>query len=172
MYAKERRIYELSQINGMPPCCSYQIPFRHLCNLLQINAGDIAAVIKQMTDLKDEQYERFVARAHCAWFWITECAPEDFRFQLRTNDEKAEVSAEAAAAVRNIRDNLLPQMDTMDEKALSTALYDAAHAAGLEPKSLFTAVYQILIGKDQGPRLAGFMKIIGKEQLEQLFRLY
>ena len=172
VYAKERRIYELSQINGMPPCCSYQIPFRHLCNLLQINAGDIAAVIKQMTDLKDEQYERFVARAHCAWFWITECAPEDFRFQLRTNNEKAEVSAEAAAAVRNIRDNLLPQMDTMDEKALSTALYDAAHAAGLEPKSLFTAVYQILIGKDQGPRLAGFMKIIGKEQLEQLFRLY
>ena len=63
-------------------------------------------------------------------------------------------------------------MDELDEKAFSTALYDTAHACGLEPKALFTAVYQALIGKDQGPRLAGFMKIIGKERLAQLLSFY
>ncbi|MFI3257770.1 MAG: lysine--tRNA ligase, partial [Spirochaetales bacterium] len=37
VFAKERRIYELSQVEeSMPPTISYQIPFRHLCNLLQI----------------------------------------------------------------------------------------------------------------------------------------
>ena len=30
---KEYRIYELSQIDGMPECISYQSPFRHLCNI-------------------------------------------------------------------------------------------------------------------------------------------
>ena len=82
------------------------------------------------------------------------------------------LSSAETAAVRNIRDELLPQMDALDEKAFSTALYDIAHACSLEPKALFTAVYRALIGKDQGPRLAGFMKIIGKERLAQLLSFY
>ena len=172
VYAKERRIYELSQVEGMPPCIAYQIPFRHLCNLLQINAGDIKAVMKLLPDMKEEQRERFEARAKCAWYWITECAPEDFRFALRTDGGKAELSAAETAALCKIRDELLPQMDALDEKAFSTALYDVAHACEIEPKALFTAVYQALIGKDQGPRLAGFMKIIGRERLAQLFSFY
>lgn len=172
VYAKERRIYELSQINGMPACSAYQIPFRHLCNLLQINAGNTAAVMKSLPDMKAEQQERFITRAHCAWYWLTECAPEEFRFALRNDGSKAELSTAETAAVRKIRDELLPQMETLDEKALSTALYDTAHACNLEPKTLFTAVYQVLIGKTQGPRLAGFMKIIGKKRLAQLLAFY
>ncbi|MEL3905413.1 MAG: lysine--tRNA ligase [Treponema sp.] len=172
VYAKERRIYELSQVDGMPSCIAYQIPFRHLCNLLQINSGDIAAVMKLLPDIQAEQRERFETRARCAWFWITECAPEEFRFTLRTDGGKAQLSAEETAAVRKIRDELLPQMDTLDEKAFSTALYDAAHACNIEPKALFTAVYRVLIAKDQGPRLAGFMKIIGRERLAQLLAFY
>ena len=172
VYAKERRIYELSQIDEMPPCIAYQIPFRHLCNLLQINAGNIAAVMKQLPDIKEEQRSRFERRAQCAWFWITECAPEEFRFTLRTDGGKAELSAEETSAIQKIRSEVLPQMDCLDEKALSTTLYDVAHACVLEPKALFTAVYQALIGKAQGPRLAGFMKIIGKERLEQLLAAY
>jgi len=172
VYAKERRIYELSQVNGMPPCIAYQLPFRHLCNLLQINDGDIAAVVKRLPDMKEEQKERFETRARCAWYWITECAPDDFRFTLRTDGGKAELSTAETEAVRKIRSELVPQMDELDEKALSTALYDTAQACRLEPKTLFTAVYQVLIGKAQGPRLAGFMKVIGKERLAQLFAFY
>lgn len=172
VYAKERRIYELSQLSGMPPCSAYQIPFRHLCNLLQINEGNIDAVIKHFPDIKEEQRERFETRARCAWYWITECAPEEFRFTLCSDGKTAALSSVETAAVRNIRDELLPQMDALDEKAFSTALYDIAHACGLEPKALFTAVYRALIGKDQGPRLAGFMKIIGKDRLAQMLAFY
>ena len=128
--------------------------------------------MKLLPDMKEEQRERFEARAKCAWYWITECAPEDFRFALRTDGGKAELSTSETAALCKIRDELLPQMDALDEKAFSTALYDVAHACEIEPKALFTAVYQALIGKDQGPRLAGFMKIIGKERLAQLLSFY
>ena len=48
-------------------------------------------------------------------------------------------------------------------------LYDVANSFGKEPKALFTVLYKILINKEQGPRLAGFMKIIGKEKLMSLF---
>jgi lysyl-tRNA synthetase class 1 len=63
-------------------------------------------------------------------------------------------------------------MDSMGEKELSEAVYAQAQNAGIEPKALFTAVYRALIAKDQGPRLAGFMKIIGRARLEKLLAPY
>ncbi|ULQ61151.1 lysine--tRNA ligase [Brucepastera parasyntrophica] len=169
---KEKRIYELSQVSGMPECISYQIPFRHLCNLLQINDGNIEAVISGLPDVQAGQIERLKTRAACAWYWITECAPDDFRFSLRPEGEKAGISGAALNALMKIRNDLLPRLDELDEKAVSQVTYDIAAACGIEPKELFTATYQALIGKDQGPRLASFMKIIGKDRLEKILSAY
>ena len=36
VFAREKRIYEFSQPHGMPARMPCQVPFRHLCNLLQI----------------------------------------------------------------------------------------------------------------------------------------
>ena len=91
VFAKEYRIYELSQVEEkMPSSMAYQIPFRHLCNLLQTNSGDIEAVVASQKDIKPDQVERFRTRCKCAWYWITECAPEDFKFALREDGSKAD----------------------------------------------------------------------------------
>lgn len=171
-YEKERRIWELSQVDALPPCASYQIPFRHLCNLLQTNAGDVEAVIASLPDVRAEQLDRLRTRAKCAWYWITECAPEDFRFALRTDGSKAELAQAELSAVIKLRDEVVPKMDGVDEKGLSELVYAVAGECGLEPKALFTATYQALIGKDQGPRLANFMKIIGKDRLTAILSAY
>ncbi len=171
-YAKERRIYELSQVGEIPSCVSYQIPFRHLCNLLQTNDGNVDAVIASLPDVKSEQLERLQNRANCAWFWITECAPDDFRFALRKDGSAADISGPALAAVKKIRDEVLPKMDGVDEKGLGELVYAVAADCGIESKALFNATYQALIGKDQGPRLASFMKIIGRERLAKILSVY
>ena len=67
---------------------------------------------------------------------------------------------------------MLPELDALEEKPLSEKIYDIAKECGIEPKELFTAMYQALIGKDQGPRLASFMKIIGKSRLEAILGTY
>lgn len=170
--AREKRIYELSQVEGMPASISYQVPFRHLCNLLQTNSGDVDAVIAAFPDIKPDQLDRFRTRCVCAWYWITECAPEDFRFALRSDGSMAELAGAELEAIRRIRDTVLPEMDTLEEKPLSEKLYAVAGDCGIEPKALFTATYQALIAKDQGPRLASFMKIIGRERLERLLAGY
>ncbi|CEM62122.1 lysine--tRNA ligase [Treponema phagedenis] len=172
-YEKEKRIYELSQVAGMPFCIAYQVPFRHLCNLLQINSGDIEAVISLFPDMKPEQVERFRRRCTCAWNWIRDSgAPEDFKFALRTDGSKAELSQTITQAIQKIVSELLPKMDSMDEKEFSTALYDVARHFELEPKDLFVGIYTALIAKSQGPRLAGFMKIIGAERLRAILSVY
>ena len=172
VYAKERRIYELSQVEGMPETMPYQMPLRHLCNLLQTNSGDIDAVIASLPDVKPEQLERLKTRCRCAWYWITECAPEDFRFALQPVGTTVELEAPQLAAIQRIRQAVLPVMDSLEEKPLSEAIYAVAHDCGLETKALFTAVYQVLIGKNAGPRIASFMKIIGRQRLEEILSQY
>jgi lysyl-tRNA synthetase class 1 len=171
-FKKERRIYELSQVDGLPPVISYQIPFRHLCNRLQAAAGDIGTVIASLEDLNPGQVDRLRTRCECAWAWITGYAPPEFTFTLRRAGEKAALPAGAMAALRGVYTEILPVMDSLDEKALSHALYAQAEAAGIDSRELFAAMYQALIAKDQGPRLAGFMKIIGREGLEKLLGVY
>ena len=58
------------------------------------------------------------------------------------------------------------------DKECQQAMYDIATELGLDAKALFTVLYQALIGKDQGPRLANFMKIIGKDELTKILSVY
>ena len=62
--------------------------------------------------------------------------------------------------------------DGVDEKALSQFVYDAAADAGVETTVLFGAVYRALIGKEKGPKLAGFMNTIGKDRVVSILSRY
>ena len=175
--AKEKRIYILSQIDGkMPSVMPYQIGFRMMTTLLQTYSGDIDAVIKSLGDVKPEQEAALRRRAQCAWYWIRECAPscaEDFCFALKEDGSKADLSGDMLAAVKRVRDEVVPRVGSFAlDKECQQAMYDIATELGLDAKALFTALYQALIGKDQGPRLASFMKIIGKEKLQKILSVY
>jgi len=69
-------------VDGVPEKMPHQVPFRHLCNLLQIYNGDIDTVIGLLDDVQPEQVDRLKVRTKCAWNWIREFSPEDFRFSL------------------------------------------------------------------------------------------
>jgi lysyl-tRNA synthetase class 1 len=172
-YLKERRIYELSQVQGMPKVMPYQVPFRHLCNLIQIADGNIDKVIAGLPDITEEQIPAFRKRCECAWYWIQECAPEDFRFHLRPAGEKAELSEAEIAAVRDLRDQVVAKIETFpDDKTCGEAIYAVANAHQMDGKMLFRAAYQALVGKDQGPRLANFLRNIDKTRLLEILKAY
>ena len=42
----------------------------------------------------------------------------------------------------------------------------------MEPKEFFKLQYQVLVGKEMGPRLAGFLLTIGKERALDLLTGY
>jgi len=195
VYQKERRIYELSQVSvdGKTPSLEdrsppYQVPFRHLCNLIQIADGGID---KALADLaassggpKDGQIPALRERAVCAKFWVENCAPEDFRFRLLPSGGAAALSREEKEklrplseveknAVRILRDDVICNIENMaDDKECAAAIYAAAEKAGVDGKALFAAAYQALIGKEQGPRLANFLRAINKERLLAILENY
>jgi lysyl-tRNA synthetase class 1 len=171
-YLKARRIYELSQVEAMP-ASPYQVPFRHLCNLIQIADGDIDKTIAGFKDLKPEHVPGLQRRCQCARYWIEECAPEEFRFRLRPAGEQAALSTEESAAIQELRDRVIAGIEQYeDDKSCAEAIYKVAEAHGLEGKNLFRAAYQALIGKDQGPRLANFLRSISKERLLGILAAY
>ncbi|MCL2802250.1 MAG: lysine--tRNA ligase [Treponema sp.] len=204
-FQKERRIYELSQvsIDGKTPCIEdmpkpHQVPFRHLCNLIQIADGDIDKALADLTandkEIKNEQLPALKAKAQCALFWVENCAPEDFKFRLlppvgeevhteaRRHGEHGEDKGKSAtrslsdtekSAVRILRDDVINKIEEFaDDKTCSTAIYAAAEKAGIDGKALFGAAYQALIGKEQGPRLANFLRSINKERLLSILKEY
>ncbi|MBR4376341.1 MAG: lysine--tRNA ligase [Spirochaetia bacterium] len=169
---KEKRIYELSQVGDVPEVMPYQIPLRHLCNLLQIHNGNIDEVLK-LCDIKDEsQVPRLRNRAECAWRWITTFAPEDFRFALKTPGEEPVSLDDTAKAVLQQAAAVIENLDKYDEKALAEELYAVAEKAGMDSKDMFTLFYNVLIGKEKGPRLAGFIKTCGKEKVLPILKAY
>ncbi len=60
----------------------------------------------------------------------------------------------------------------MDEKAFADRLYVVAADAGLEGPAFFKTVYMVLIGKERGPKLAGFIKTCGKEKVLAILNRY
>lgn len=174
--AKERRIYELSQVYAVPAALPAQMPFRHLCNLLLIHNGSYEAALRAMpgyTELDADLRTRALQRAECAWNWIRRFAPEDFRFRLAdADDPRVELEPAERAAVESLHALVTASMDQHDEKGLQDAIYAIAQSNGLEPTRLFQVLYRVLINQEKGPRLGNFLKTIGRERVLELLARY
>ena len=170
--AREKRIFELSQVKEVPTEASYQIPFRHLCNLLQINSGDTDAVIAGLTDLLPSQEERLRERCVCAWNWISNYSPEDFRWVLRGSKEPLiELTEPLVKGIVDLH-AVVERLDEYDEKQFSEEIYAIAHRHEINPPEFFKAAYLVLIGKERGPKLAGFVITCGKEKILPILGRY
>jgi lysyl-tRNA synthetase class 1 len=172
-YNKERCIYELSQVGEVPTSIPYQVPFRHLCNLLQIYDGDIEKIMSVLQGVKPEQAERIRQRARCAANWLNGDAPDDYRFSLRGPGEKVDFNEAELRAIRNLREFVVMPMDTFrDDRACADAIYKTAEVSEVDGNLMFRVTYQALIGKDYGPRLANFLRVIKKERLLGILSAY
>ena len=173
---KERRIYELSQVHAVPTSLPVQIPFRHLCNLLLIYDGDIERALGAMPgyELLDEELaERARSRARCAWCWIGAFAPEDFRFTVvDPTHPPIAIGGEERAALFALRDLIAEGIESRAEKEVQNAIYAIARENGVEPKEFFPVLYRVLIGKEKGPRLGGFLKTLGGDRLLAILNRY
>jgi lysyl-tRNA synthetase class 1 len=181
--AKERRTYELSQLPSVlekltqDATTLIQMPFRSLANFLMITAGDIDAAFARFPDYDPvrhaDQSERLRRRAACAWNWISSYAPEEFRFELRDGtEERVPLSEPELAGLRALRDEIRDRLDSHDEKSMQERIYELADEHGVDKKRIFAVMYEVLIGKERGPRLGGFLLAIGRDRLLQILDTY
>lgn len=170
----EKRIYELSCVKmpesfGKLPA---QFGFRHLCNQLQIQEGNIEKTREQYADtiLTELDEARFRSRAERAWRWISTFAPEEFKFKVRALGEVTEKTSQPEAVKGVIEILSRPGIEKMDENVLANAIYEVMKSHGLDAKRFFPEVYKVLIGKPNGPKLATFLQAIGPTRAALLLK--
>lgn len=59
---------------------------------------------------------------------------------------------------------LVAAYDGDNEKELQTLPFDVARQFNVEPKAIFSAFYEVLLGQERGPRFGTFAKLVGKEK--------
>ena len=87
------------------------------------------------------------------------------------DDERVDLSGNARDAVAKLAD-AVEHLEDYDERALGEEIYAIAAACSIDPPEFFKAVYQVLIAKERGPKLAGFIKTCGKGKILPILRRY
>lgn len=172
-----RRVYELSTVDGiLPTKAPYRAPFRELCNRLQICGGDSERTLARYyaNDVRDDMdREAFMDRAARAWSWLQNHAPDEFQYSLDSGVKQQSMYSQSQLTALDKLISLVTATDlvAIDGKDLNQAIYDQViRGCDADAKEVFKAIYQKLIGRDQGPRLPGFLKEIGKDKVLELLR--
>ncbi len=169
-----KRVMELSQIGSeMPAEIPFQPAFRHLTNILQINDGDISKAREAYAgSLKNERDERrFKERSSCALFWLENYAPEEFKFSVNKEKISQEFDEDLLNFKKALRTYIDDSFDNLEnDKELHEKIYDLMSEHNVKEKmsEVFKMLYMSLISKVKGPKLAGFIRTIGKERVLSL----
>jgi len=160
----EREIYEACQIQKAGKSIP-AIPFKHLVNTIQASQGNIKEIErilintghkKAISDQKmfDEQITR-------AKKWLEKYAPDNIKFSILKQTPKVNLDS-AQKEMLNILSIDLAKKSWQAEE-LHNHIYEVGKRLGLSPKETFQPVYQVLIGKDHGPKAGWFIALLDKD---------
>jgi lysyl-tRNA synthetase class 1 len=170
---------------GLLPVTPRPLKFATLASVADITAGDEVQLLRIVRDLTVEDpvttLDEVRPRLDCAQAWVAEYVPPADRTQVRTEPDTARL----AALSESERAALKLLIDGMDAywsyDGLTTFLYGIPRLQlGLpisapptpEIKQLqrtwFVLLYELLIGKDTGPRLPTLLLALGPERIRYL----
>ena len=103
----------------------------------------------------------------------TKYAPEEFCFSLQgEDDELYKADEKELAAIHDFAGYVDLYLDSLSEKEFSEYIYKAAKDNGMENADFFRLIYMVLIAKEKGPKLAGFLKACGRDKTMEILRRY
>lgn len=174
-----RQYDEFDRATKAVDATSNPIPFRQAVSLGQILQWDMEKIVAMVEKLSlGFDLDSVVERVGKAKAWLEEYNPGEMIVvrdapnaeYAATMDGRARGFVSAFAEFIRASD-----FETMTIEALEEKLYAIPKADGLADKELkaaqrdfFKALYQLLIGKDTGPRLSTFIWALGKERVERL----
>jgi lysyl-tRNA synthetase, class I len=149
--SQKKRIYELSKVK-IPKKQPEKKNFRHLITLVQLN---------MLSDLNTESRLRADKVKH----WLENYAPEEMKFKVQER-LKFKFSGKEKNALIDLRERL--KLRKFTEEELFNEFYNLCEKHKIKNTEFFRAAYQAIIGKEKGPRLSGFILLIGKDKIIKL----
>ena len=170
---------------GPLPLTPRPLPFRTLASVADITAGDEAQILRILRDLTVEDpvasLDEVRPRLDCAQAWVAGYVDPADRTQVRDRPDTARLAAlteEERGALKLLTERMA---DDWSLAGLTALLYgvpklmrglpiDAPRSPELSAaqRTWFILLYQLLIGKDTGPRLPTLLLALGQDQIRRL----
>jgi lysyl-tRNA synthetase class 1 len=171
--------------DGPLPVTPRPLPFRTLASVADITAGDETQLLRILRDLTAEDpvgtLDETRPRLDCAQAWVARYVEPADRTQVRHEPDQerlADLTDSERAAIKILTERM---GDDWSQTGLTTLLYGVPKLQrGLPitaPKSpelaaaqreWFILLYQLLIGKDTGPRLPTLFLALGQDRIRAL----
>ena len=149
----------------------FAAPFRGLSMLLQAYDGDIDRVVahyeKSGEIMNQRDADACRQRASCCWNWTLTYAPDDFRFQIRPEPGIVALSADQRLALDRLVSVMRAEPE-ISETDLIPHMQALCEGTELTLKTFCPVVYELLIGRDRGPKLTTLLTTLGGEKAVSL----
>lgn len=116
-----------------------------------------------------ESRRRFDQRARCVWSWIEQYAPEDFRYRIRKEPVVHPVEGEHRVALAKLV-AILETHPAASDDALGEQFKQLAGELTIPLKDFYPLVYELLLGRDRGPKLSTLLATMGAARALPLLR--
>ncbi len=151
---------------GDVPASNMVVPFQMLLNLASVaGAKDKDAlwgfIRRYAPDASPETHPDLDAAAGFAVKYFNDFVAPSRQFRAPTDKEQA--------ALQDLAGRLAAWDQPADAEALQTMVFAVGTEHGFEPlRDWFQALYQVLLGADQGPRFGGFIALYGVDETRAL----
>lgn len=103
--------------------------------------------------------------------WLQRFAPEEVKFELAESVSADGLNEAQRQYLQALAGKIAQAPADADGAWFHDAVYALKDSSGLQPKELFSTLYQVLINKDRGPRAGWFLSILPREWLLKRLRL-
>lgn len=151
---------------GNVPASDMVVPFQMLLNLASVagatgKEGLWGFIRRYAPEASPETHPGLDQAAGFALRYFTDFVAPTRAFRAPTDVERA--------AMQDLADRLAAWDQPADPEALQSMVFAVGKDHGFEPlRDWFAALYQVLLGADQGPRFGGFIALYGVDETRRL----
>lgn len=174
----DEAVYELAVVD-VPDEKPVRIPFKHAAFVAQTVPEDdwSTTAIESLKrtghlpeDFSEQDLEPVLTRLEKARNWAREHAPEDYRYSINyevPEDVVEDLGDRQREAVKLLADAV--RTGEFDgREPLDELIFDVKDDSGLDTGEFFETMYQVLLSRDQGPRLSRLILSIGREDTAKI----
>ena len=160
------KTYELSQSSHIPITIPFQLPYRHLVTLIQIgqNWDEVKKILIRTgqipRNLSIVNEERLKQRTENVRYWLDNFAPDMVKFEIKKNMPNLEITAEQKRFLSSLFEILSSPI--WEAENIHNAIHETSENEKIQMKTAFKTIYQILLGKEKGPRAGYFLSNLDK----------
>jgi lysyl-tRNA synthetase class 1 len=170
---------------GLLPATPRPLPFRNLASAADVTAGDEEQMLRIVRDMTVEDPVRSLdevrPRLDCARAWVTGYAPPEERTQVRGEPDLARLAALTGGEQDAVALLLKLMPDYWSLEGLRTLVYGIPKLQRGLPitapptpelkeaqRAWFVVLYELLVGRDTGPRLPTLLMALGQDRIRAL----